>query len=238
MHRDQFLIINQPDASVSQIYFGMKLYMFRTVPLSIIRSFSLYTQQWYMSYRFADSLRAGSGWSCQRDALISQIYSWNENLHVSDSSSVHHQEFFTVHTAMVYVIHVCWQLVSRIRMERSDDGQRNCPKHVEFHSKLNLRNRCICLIYYKKLKRYVFHAVITIKCRDIDGCYCLSWLIHRLALAVFACKFCYTISLLRRSQWPRGLRRRSAAARLLRLWVRIPPAAWILCLLWVSCVVR
>jgi hypothetical protein len=29
----------------------MKLYMFRTVPLSIIRSFSLYTQQWYMSYR-------------------------------------------------------------------------------------------------------------------------------------------------------------------------------------------
>jgi len=34
--------------------------MFRTVPLSIIRSFSLYTQQWYMSYRFADSLRAGS----------------------------------------------------------------------------------------------------------------------------------------------------------------------------------
>jgi len=39
----------------------MKPYMFRTVPLSIIRSFSLYTQQWYMSCRFADSLRAGSG---------------------------------------------------------------------------------------------------------------------------------------------------------------------------------
>jgi len=35
----------------------MKLYMFRTVPLSIIRHFSLYTQQWYISYRFADSLR-------------------------------------------------------------------------------------------------------------------------------------------------------------------------------------
>jgi len=39
---------------------GMKLYMFRTVPLYIIRSFSLYTQQWYMSYRFADSLQAVS----------------------------------------------------------------------------------------------------------------------------------------------------------------------------------
>ena len=31
--------------------------MFRTVPLSIIRSFSLHTQQWYMSYRFADPAR-------------------------------------------------------------------------------------------------------------------------------------------------------------------------------------
>jgi hypothetical protein len=48
---------------MSQIYFGKKLYMFRTVPLSII------------------------------------------------------QEFFTVYTAMVYVIQVCRQLASRIRME-------------------------------------------------------------------------------------------------------------------------
>ena len=28
------------------------------------------------------------------------------------------------------------------------------------------------------------------------------------------------------SRWPRGLRRWSAAARLLRSWVRIPPGAW------------
>jgi len=34
--------------------------MFRTVPLSIISSIALYTQQWYMSYRFADSLLASS----------------------------------------------------------------------------------------------------------------------------------------------------------------------------------
>ena len=27
--------------------------------------------------------------------------------------------------------------------------------------------------------------------------------------------------------WPRGLRRRSASARLLRLWVRIPTGAWM-----------
>jgi hypothetical protein len=60
---------------------------------------------------------------------------------------------------MVYVIQICWQLASRIRIERSwscskavnkpvwhipllcvqwitpDDGQRNCPKHVELHFK-------------------------------------------------------------------------------------------------------
>ena len=33
--------------------------------------------------------------------------------------------------------------------------------------------------------------------------------------------------IIRRSQWPRGLRRRSLAARLLRLWFRIPPGVWI-----------
>jgi hypothetical protein len=57
-------------------------------------------------------------------ALISQIYSWNETLHVSDSFSVHRQEFsmssgvfHCMHTAVVYVIQVCWKLVSRIRVE-------------------------------------------------------------------------------------------------------------------------
>ena len=84
--------------------FGIKIYMFRTVPLSITRSF-----------------------------------------------------FFTVHTALVYVIQVCLQLASRILSDPArklsaylydiyhccvysekktpDDGQRNCPKHVEFYSK-------------------------------------------------------------------------------------------------------
>ena len=45
--------------------FGIKFYMFQTVPVSIIRSFSLNTQQWYVSYRFADSLQAESGQNCK-----------------------------------------------------------------------------------------------------------------------------------------------------------------------------
>jgi len=39
--------------------------------------------------------------------------------------------------------------------------------------------------------------------------------------------FILYISVSSRSQWPRGLRRRSAAARLLRSWVRILPGAWM-----------
>jgi hypothetical protein len=39
---------------------------------------------------------------------------WNETLHVSDSSSVHHQELFTVHTAMVYVYKPVWHIVYTI----------------------------------------------------------------------------------------------------------------------------
>jgi len=78
--------------------------MFRTVPLSIIRSFSLYTQQWYMSYRFADSLRAGSGRS-----VLNLLASRQQN-------------FMTYNHCCVY-------------SENPDNGQRNCPKHVEFYSK-------------------------------------------------------------------------------------------------------
>jgi len=37
--------------------FGIKLYMFRTVPLSIIRNFSLYTEQCYMCWQLASRIR-------------------------------------------------------------------------------------------------------------------------------------------------------------------------------------
>jgi len=49
--------------------------MFRTVPLSIIRSFSLYTQQWYMSYSFANSLWAVSRRNCPKHV---EFYSKNK----------------------------------------------------------------------------------------------------------------------------------------------------------------
>ena len=44
-----------------------------------------------------------------------------------------------------------------------------------------------------------------------------------------------TVEVEGRSQWPRGLRRVSAAARLLGLLIRIPPGAWIFVLSVVCC---
>jgi hypothetical protein len=49
------------DVLISHIYFGMKLYMFRTVRLSIIKS--LFTVHSAMVYKSVDSFRAGPGWS-------------------------------------------------------------------------------------------------------------------------------------------------------------------------------
>jgi len=48
--------------------------------------------------------------------MINQIYFWNKALHVSDSSSVHHQEFFTVHSNGVchtVLLTACSQAVSK-----------------------------------------------------------------------------------------------------------------------------
>jgi hypothetical protein len=81
----------------------------------------------------------------QSDVLISQIYSGNETLRVSDSSSVYHQEFFTVNTTMIYVIQVCWQVASRIRIE------------LQFHPdpvrklSANLYDIYHCCVYSEKL---------------------------------------------------------------------------------------
>ena len=71
------------------------------------------------------------------DTLISQIY-FVKKLYVSGSSSAHHQEFSTVHSALVYVMHVWWHIpVPNLQWKTLDDGQRNCPKHVEFLDKIN-----------------------------------------------------------------------------------------------------
>jgi hypothetical protein len=40
--------------------------------------------------------------------------------------------------------------VPNVQWKTPDDGQRNCPKHVEFLDKINLGNQCVCWFYLKR----------------------------------------------------------------------------------------
>ena len=53
--------------------------------------------------------------------------------------------------------------------------------------------------------------------------------ILQLLFTVFITTITYINSARVRSRWPRGIRPRSAAARLLRLWVRLPPGCLEVC---------
>jgi len=106
----------------------------------------------------------------------SQIYFWIKTLPVSDSSSVHHREFFTVHTAMVYVIEVCWQLAGRIRTDPDPARKLSASLYDIYHCcvyseellmmdrgtvrnmqsfipKINLRISASSWFYYKNISR-------------------------------------------------------------------------------------
>jgi len=102
----------------------IKLYMFRTVPLSIIRSFSLYTQQWYVCWQLSRKLSAN----------LYDIY------------------------------HCC------VYSEKTpDDGQRNCPKHVEFYSKNEFQKlvRLVGIVdewMRTALRRFIVVFILDIRC--------------------------------------------------------------------------
>jgi len=81
----------------------MKLYMFWTVPLSIIRSFSLYTAMVYVIQ------------------VCRQLASRSRMFHPDPPQQL---------SANLYDIYHCC-----VQWKTPDDGQRNCPKHAEFHSK-------------------------------------------------------------------------------------------------------
>jgi hypothetical protein len=77
-----------------------------------------------MSYRCADSLRAGSGWNCS--SFLSLLASGQQ-------------------TCMTYTIAVC------------DDGQRNCPKHVQFLPK-NKSEKLVHLVGFIIRKFIMMHG--------------------------------------------------------------------------------
>ena len=145
-----FSVISNENNKLSSFLFCVLLLPLPSVCLSPSSEYSSHRSD-FKSVFFLDILITNP------NILIPQFYFLNKTLHVSDNSSVHHQEFFTLHSAMVYVIQVCWQLASRIRTEpvpswscsqavwhtpllcvqlkTPDDGQWKCPKHVEIYSK-------------------------------------------------------------------------------------------------------
>ena len=82
--------------------------MFRIVPLYIIRSFLLYTQQWYMSYRL--QLQLASRIRTELQFRPDPARKLSANL-------------YDINHRCVY------------KWKTPGDGQRNCPKRVEFYSK-------------------------------------------------------------------------------------------------------
>jgi len=74
----------------NSFYFGTKLYMFRRVFPSIIRSLRLYIHQVHVIEVL---------WLLASGNEMALILFWNKTLHVSDGLSIHHQESRTVHTA-------------------------------------------------------------------------------------------------------------------------------------------
>ena len=72
-----------------------------------------------------------------------------------------------------------------------------------------------CCIWYKLKQGALGNILLLNKWKMITCINCM-----------FRLKFRWLSEQICRSQWPRGLRRRSTAARLLRLWVWIPPEAW------------
>jgi len=61
-----FVLNNQLDTLIIQIYSVIKLYMFWASSVPIIRSYLLYIRHWHASCRFDDCFQAESGWNAGR----------------------------------------------------------------------------------------------------------------------------------------------------------------------------
>ena len=98
------------------------------------------------------------------------------------------------------------------------------------------------IVYVQHLVPSLSMSGLTASWREIHA-YCHSWrsAVFKITNVIQARDICvqpevggsqlldseWVVGKKSRSQWPRGLRRRSTAARLLRTWVRIPPMAWM-----------
>ena len=123
--------------------------MFRTVPLSIIRNFSLHTPQWYMSYRFADILQAGYRFV---DSLRAGSGRKSRSRSQAVSKPVWH----------IPLLCVLWKTPG--------DGQSNSLKHVEFYSK----NKFEKLVHLVGFIIRIYHDARSPEGKILRVCYVFS----------------------------------------------------------------
>ena len=91
----------------------------------------------------------------------------------------------------------------------------NRPSNVCYINPLNAKLNLICHLLVLLGAHHIFH---------VSGLRVNAVVPSVISLCIRSYKLQQTYG---RSQWPRGLRCRSTAARLLSLWVRIPPGTWM-----------
>ena len=113
-------------AKFLKFIFGIKLYMFQTVPLSIIRSFPLYTQQWYMSYRFAVSIPV---WHIP--LLCVQWKTPDEGQrNCPKHTGLQSKNKFQKLVHLVGSVTVTWIVTELTKIERTDEDRRLWPQII------------------------------------------------------------------------------------------------------------
>ena len=108
--------------------------MFRTVPLSIISSFSPYTLQWFMSYRFVDTLRAISKPVCIAVCTVEKTAddgqrNWPK--HVEFYSKNKFEELVHLVGFIIRIFHDARSAEHQTECIRS--GGQHCQRSVSFH---------------------------------------------------------------------------------------------------------
>jgi len=92
---------------------------------------------------------------------------------------------------------------------------------------------CLCGNICVKLRSWLLYLSVVFLTLSLLAIFLCPVLLHLSTLSITVLNFCTPLVLLShtfclcRSQWPRGLRHRSAAAHLMRSWVRFPPATWM-----------
>jgi hypothetical protein len=150
-----------------QEFFTVHTAMFCTVPLSLIRSFSLYIQQWYMSYMFADSLQARCQQTCMTYTIavytVKNSWWWTEELSETCRVSFQNKHFEKLMHLVGFII----RNLTRCTVTWTS----NCLVVLKFR---NIPKKCIVLQikfqHLKKLELRNISTLLIISTVNIIGC--------------------------------------------------------------------